>query len=385
MARKIANSDNGAGQLAAPQKAVVPAVDDDSDRPDWAGGKGGPPDKGQGGGKPDSAGTNKGDLYGDQLVLLRDLDPNDDPFDGDGGGNGEPELDANGNPILVGSNNEPIFYVDIDPSEDEEWEIPAADLPFVQEVDLGRANVARAPDKVMEKALGEALGKIHEATDVDTDAAGRIVCDGVAIDSPLENLALYRYLMTAGETANAANSVTESWASVEAFIATEPKLAALDDFDPSSLLAAAWAKEGHITLDAMLYENTTLGINEVSRNGSVAVTCFNFNDAAGEDYNYDREARYGDTWIRWYEDTDNDGNLDFVEATTVFDAVFNGKPWADSYVELSGDNLIVTSANEAGVNDFAQAADDARAVILFMHDNYGAIEVPPPDSDVLIG
>jgi hypothetical protein len=56
-----------------------------------------------GGGKPDGAGSKKGDLFGDQYVLLRDVDPSD------GGGSGEPVLDANGNPILVGTNGLPIF------------------------------------------------------------------------------------------------------------------------------------------------------------------------------------------------------------------------------------------------------------------------------------
>lgn len=144
---------------------------------------------GTGGGKPPGAGSKKGDLYGDQYILLRDVDPSD------GGGSGEPVLDANGQPILVGSDGSLIYF---EANTDGDYEIPATSLPYVQEVELERANVARAPDKVMEKSLVEALEKIETASIVSVDPAGRIVCDGVTIDSPLENLALYKYLMTAG-------------------------------------------------------------------------------------------------------------------------------------------------------------------------------------------
>lgn len=96
---------------------------------------------GMGGGKPPGAGTKKGDLFGDQYILLRDIDPTD------GGGSGEPVLDENGQFILVGSNGSLIYF---EQNIDGDYEIPADALPFVQEVELERANVARAPDKVME-------------------------------------------------------------------------------------------------------------------------------------------------------------------------------------------------------------------------------------------
>ena len=40
-------------------------------------GEGGSGGKGGGGGKPDGAGSKKDDLFGDQYVLLRDVDPSD--------------------------------------------------------------------------------------------------------------------------------------------------------------------------------------------------------------------------------------------------------------------------------------------------------------------
>ena len=63
----------GGGQGGKKGMDKVLEADDDSDRPPWAGGNPGEnPHSGGGDGKPDSAGTMKGDEYGDLLVLKRD-------------------------------------------------------------------------------------------------------------------------------------------------------------------------------------------------------------------------------------------------------------------------------------------------------------------------
>lgn len=318
------------------------------------GGSGG--GNGSGGGKPDHAGTKKGDLYGDQYVLLRDVDPID------GGGNGEPVLDANGQQILVGTDGSLIHYVYDAATGD--YIIPADKLSLVQTVELGRANVARAPEKVMEKSLNEALSKVMSAEEVTADAAGRLMCDGVTIDSPLENLALYQYLMTAGGEL-AWPAVRDAW--------PDP-LATLEGWDPSSLLGAAFDKSMPISMDAVLYQNTTLGVNISNTQGT---TYFDFTDQNSESYSHSREERWGDVYIQWYEDIDADGDLELVEPTTVFEAVFGSQEWTDQYLTAGG---ILASADRSGVNDFAQAVEDARAVINFMHEHPGAIEVPALDS-----
>ena len=313
--------------------------------------------KGQGGGRPENpgSGSDKGDLYGDQYVLLRDFNP------ADGGGNGESVLDANGQPILVGSDGS-LIYFEMDPATGD-YEIPADKVDLVQEVELGRANVARAPDAVMQKSLDEAMSKIMAATVVGTDAAGRITVDGVAIDSPLENMALYQYLMTAGGQ--------QSWVSVQNY--WPESIAALPNWDPSSLLGAAFDKFTPISIDAVLYQNTTLGVNLVT--GS-SVEYFDFTVDGGEAYNYSREARWGDTYIQWYQNLDDDPDLELVEPTSVYDAVFGGQEWNDQYLQSDGS---IQPATSAGANDFAQAVEDARAVIYFMHENLGAIEVTAPE------
>lgn len=315
--------------------------------------------QGGGGGKPVT-----GDLYGDQYVLLRDLDPTDS------GGNGEPVLDENGQPILIGTDGRLIYFVE---GAEGDFEIAPEDLPYTQTVELERANVARAPDRVMEKSLTEALAKIDAATEISLDPAGRILCDGVAIDSPLENLALYKYLMTSGGDSSWPE-VTDHWP--DAFKALLGGNLLDPDWDPSSLLGAAFSKESPITLDAVLYENSVLGVNGVSTvNGETLIDYLGFATVGGETYTYDREARFKDIWIQWYEDTDGDPNTLELVTDTVFNAVFKGQQWADSYRD--------SAADLGGVNDFAQSADDSRAVINFMHEHYGAIEVPAPTSETL--
>lgn len=347
------------------------------------GGVGGPPDHanpgGQGGGRPDGAGSKKGDLYGDQYVLLRDMDPTD------GGGDGQPVLDANGQPILIGSDGTTTFPIYFEADAEGDFEIPPDMVPYVQEVELERANVARAPDHVTEKALDEALSKIAVAETVATDMAGRLVLDGVTIDSPLENLALYHYLMTAGGKSGWPD-VVDHWPDALKALAgadlTDP------DWDPSSLLGAAFSKALPVTLDAVIAENTVLGVNEVSQvNGVTTIAYFDFTvgdgtAAATESYDYDRQDQYGDTYVRWFENTDGDPDLEAQEGW-LMDVVFGGQTWSDTYIAVdpdSADQFVEIDATDSGINDFAQAVDDARAVINFMHE-YMAVEINPPLPD----
>ncbi|NDW00055.1 hypothetical protein [Salipiger sp. PrR002] len=339
---------------------------------------------GNGGGRPTGAGVKKGELFGDMYVLLRDLDPTD----GDGG-NGEPVLDGNGNPILVGSDGDPIFYVADPASEDPanpDWILDPDREAFTLEVELERANVARAPDKVMEKALDAALEKIATADpgSVGTDLAGRITyeIDGTeaTIDSPVENLALYRYLMTQDADGSDAGGwsidLITAWPEpLQALVGDDPENPA---WDPSSLLGAAFSKEGEVTLDGMLYENSVLGVNAVSQSQSgVDIDYFEFSDAGGETYNYDRNARYDGVEVGYYMNIDDDPDLEYQEGF-IMDLVFGGEGWDDNYLVLAdgGQSFTEEDATGSGANDFAQAADDARAVIFFMHEyNAFALEI----------
>jgi len=74
----------------------------------------------------------------------------------------------------------------------------------IPEVELGRLNVARSPGHVLSQALSEAISGINSNDTLYTgtfDAANEAILDGTAvrIDSPLENLALYKELLVDGQ------------------------------------------------------------------------------------------------------------------------------------------------------------------------------------------
>ncbi len=299
----------------------IPAAEEDSDRPVWAGVKGG---KSGGGGKPAGAGTKKGDLFGDMVVLLRDA--NGVPIltaDGlvqviayvyDASGNLVPLKDASGNLVVIPYTSEGELATTVTIGTTTYDVYPA-------EVDLGRLSVGRAPTKVLQHSLDEALAKLTATGAVITlDASGRLVVNGTAIDSPLENLALYLDYMKDGSIAGV----------------TLPA-----GFNPAALFAAAADKTGTITVDTIVYMNSILGIN-------TATSYYDFST-----YNYDR-------YTTWKDKTATVLVLkDGVYVPTVvnlYDAVFNDTNWVDP-------------TPTGGADDFATAANDYLQVIEFIHDN----------------
>ncbi|HEY9145596.1 MAG TPA: hypothetical protein VIN36_02840 [Thiobacillus sp.] len=306
----------GKGGEASKKIFRIPAAEEDSDRPVWAGVKGG---KSGGGGKPAGAGSKKGDLFGDMVVVLRDA--NGVPIltsDGlvqviayvyDASGNLVPLKDASGNLVVI-------------PYVDGELATTINGVPvYSAEVDLGRLSVGRAPSKVLDHSLTEALSKLTSGT-VTLDSTGRLAVDGVTIDSPLENLALYDKYMTTGSL---------------------PGVTLPAGFNPASLLAAASDKYGSISVDTVVYMNSILGINS-------GTTYYDFSTT-----NYDR-------YTTWKNATatvlvyDAAKNVYVPTVVNLYDAVFNSTNWVDPTAT-------------GGADDFATAADDYRAVIEFVHDN----------------
>ena len=187
---------------------------------------------GGGGGPPTSPGASgKGDLYGDQWVIYRNED-------------GVPIVDDNGcvRPILyapdyvketcliklVGdtdpdAGNPSSGYSDdnalplctvpassdvttraafaVAAAEEEEEEVAVCDvvpeqLTLVKEAELSRLNVSRAMAKVIDQQLNDVTTTLKAAgNDIRLDEAGRLVANGDTIDSPLQNLAIFRELM----------------------------------------------------------------------------------------------------------------------------------------------------------------------------------------------
>ena len=320
-ARKGASQAGKGGKGGSMEDRVFRAEpDDDSDRPDWAGVKGG---KAGGGTKPPGAGTKKGDLFGDMVVLLRDENGEPILVDGllqviafvyDEEGNVVPLLNADGELQVIPYNPEGELATQMVVDGTTYSVVPA-------EVDLGRLSVGRSPEKVLDKALTDSLAKLTgDLAVVTLDATGRLVVNGVTIDSPLENLALYDVYMSTGEI---------------------PGVTLPAGFSPASLFAAAADKTSSIIVDTVVYMNAILGIDSTT-----TTTYFST-------YEYDRSTTWdGKEAVVLVLQDDGTYKEDTVN---LYDAVFNLTDW--------------DSATVGGADAFAQAADDYLQVLEFVHDN----------------
>lgn len=284
---------------------------EDSDRPTTAGVKGG-----KGGGGQASSGTKKGDLYGDLFVLLRD------PVTGapilNSAGQVQP-LDANGNLIQLNADGTPV------------------DASQTVEVEFGRLSVSRSPSKVSDHSLAEALSKLTANGAVITlDASGRLVVNGSEIDSPLENLALYKAIanltgtnrtITITSTAKDGSApVTSTW--------TVPATVNIDQLK-ASLLAGAGDKTGVISLETVMRLNPILGVTDDLSKVS-----------------YDRKATYDGKMVTVLV-KQPDGVTYVATPVDLYTAVFNG----------------VNDTTSTGAADFASSVNDALQVLEFVHDN----------------
>lgn len=291
--------------------------DEDSDRPDYAGQRGGPEDHG---GRPSDAGSG-GDLVGDMYVILRD-DNGVPILNGDGF---VQPIDASGNPIPLDAEGAPI------------------DPTLAIAVELGRLNVGRSPDRVLDRRAEEVVTMLNSATAVSLDAAGRLVVtiDGVAktIDSPLENLAIYLALMTQGTIPGVTDLPgTEFDHLVDGVFTTADMLSAV------SFLAAATDKASVLTADDIAYINVILAIN-TARNGDVT-----YSDVDYSSFAYDRSDAYGDVTATVLVLQPNGSYV--PTEVRIYDVVFGGVDYSAS----------------GTFSAFAQAAEDSRAIINYIHE-----------------
>ncbi|NVC94990.1 hypothetical protein FC650_15340 [Vibrio natriegens] len=375
------------------------SADDSSDRPDWAGTPGRSDEKpGRGNNQP---GVSKGDLYGDLLIIVRD-------------DNGEPvkytwdwdELDAtlyvpqqddNGcfQPIANEQAVDPITGEPLPALPDEfQMLIPLnSDCEIVEslegyegydfasygeEVDFGRLSVARSPADVIEASYKEAMSNINNAISLRTDPAGRIeveVTENVfkTIDSPLENLALYKELMLNGYLPGLTLSI-DQLGDLSHLLAKGnddgiKELTPEDLHTAAALLAGAGDKFGYITLDLVININTILGINDVNRNDS------NLNENGYFDfslYSYDREDAYGEKQVGLLlpgkvpsTDPDNPVMISSLkyQSVSLLDTGVNPKAFTDGQEETEF------------ARGFTQAADDSLRVINYIH-NWGLPDLP---------
>jgi len=278
-------------------------------------------------GKPTGAGTKKGDLLGDLYVILRDANgvPILDQY-----GHVQP-LDADGNPIpLTPEGDIVVGYEDLT--------VP---------VEFSRLSVSRSPDKVLNKSYDEAIKALNDATAITTDASGRLVVtvndQTSTIDSPLENLALYQALLNNGYLPGFVPKDGVSLGSLSSLV--DKTTTQQDLLQAASFLAAASDKAGSISDDTVVYTDSILGITGTTPIvGADGKSYYDFSSAT-----YDRSAAYPGTVT--YLKSNGDGTYTSV-TVPILDAVFGGTNYTGTQLDA-----------------FTQAADDARAVIEFVHDN----------------
>lgn len=320
-----AGDDSGRPEDKGGRPEDVGGGDEDSDRPDWAGVPGGSADRGT---PPDAGGG--GDLYGDLYVILRD-------------DQGVPVLSDAGfvQPVAEDGTLIPL---------DEEGHV--IDETLVQEVDIGRLNVSRAPEDVLAGRSDEIVKLLNNADAISFDPAGRliIIIDGEesTIDSPLENLAIYTALMDTGSIDGVDNPVVTSLFLADGKQTDEDLEAA------AAFLAAATDKSGVLTTDEIAYINLILGIAPDVIDG----TEVQYSDVDFTDFSYDREDTYDGvkTTILVQQD---DGSW-LPEEIDVYETVFNSTN---------------SDVDDGTIDAFTQAADDARMVINYIHE-YAVPVVP---------
>jgi hypothetical protein len=252
-----------------------------------------------------------------------------------------------------------------------------------QEVDFGRINEARSPEDVFQSQLEDVVIKLTTADCVTLDPAGRLVASTVAadetvststIDSPLQNLAIYRQLMLNGTLGF-----------------TLPG----NPYDTAARgLGAASDKAGEFNVDMLAYLNSIMGLSDLATPTVLDKICIDMREEVkgviqlvekcflnygpdtydangqliiGADYLYDRSTNFGalpdpayipeegpeEGWFEYSYLISEEPPTFGIDQGPIMGAVFDDLP----------------GFSDGNIGGFAQAIDDTRAVIEFMHTN----------------
>jgi hypothetical protein len=265
-----------------------------------------------------------------------------------------------------------------------------------QEVDFGRINAARSPDEVFDSQLADVVVNLATADCVTLDPAGRLVAsrdvEGEAlsgtIDSPLQNLAIYKQLMLTG---------------------TIGVPLPADTLDTAARgIGAGSDKSGEVNVDLVAYLNQIMGLSatttstildpklcetyreEVQGVIQLVEKCFldygNYEYERATNFSTDFESLPAPAYIPaddprdgWFEYLAWDPLSGLEDPTfkvlmgPILDAVFCVDPVLGPVNPDFVTQLCTTPAEVAdgflgnNIGGFAQAADDTRAVIDFMH------------------
>ena len=337
------------------------------------GGPGKPPDTGNGGGgggNPNKgAGQKLGDLYADLWVVARDV--NGVPVTTELGGATclQPITDvwfdgaqsvASGYPYAT-----TMYYIPLvgdlptvmaeaeDEDELEPCDVQADYAYLVEEVDLGRLNLGRAPERVLRKQLGD-VELFMASGDIALDASGRFTrsIDDIVVqtlDSPLANLAAFQSILNTGLIGSTPVPIVDL---------TTLELTAAQ-------LAAGAPKEGFvITVDTVQYLNRILGIPQDTTYMPTIPPIPTGDEEAFLDFSgfsYTRSATFPGC-VEWYPI----GSSELVNAQLADVALVGG--------ELTG----------SGIDGYVKFAEDAHQVLVYLHalgDNVQQVD-PITKSDV---
>jgi hypothetical protein len=212
-------------------------------------------------------------------------------------------------------------------------DVQAAYATAVVPVDFGRLSVGRSPESVLAKQLADVTTLMTTGGAVlALDASGRIVVNGAAIDSPLQSLAIYQQLLEKGNVAG---------------------VASIGDLNSKQLAAAAFAaaadKTAAQTIDTVQFMNRILKIpTDTTVLGTLPGPAGEkFVDYTG--FNYNRATMFPG-YITYWDLTGTTPVL--IEKKSIIDAVFASN----------------AGAAYTGAKAFASMVDDARQVLLFVHD-----------------
>ena len=281
-----------------------------------------------------------------------------------------------GDRVVVPTVSTPVDGGWLIPVDQYNCSVEAQFSTFTQEVDFGRINQARSPDSVFASQLEDVLIKLATADSTSLDPAGRMVAStcGIdevtttsTIDSPLQNLAVYRQLMLTGSIG-----------------VPLPQGAGVLDTAARGLGVAS-DKGGEVDVDTVAYLNQAMGLDVASTilpklsetyreevQGEIQLVTKYFLDYGA--FGYSRATNFGALPSPAY-----------IPATGpqagVFEYLAVLDPGVPTFTIVQGPIMGAVFADEPGITTgniggFAQASDDTRAVINFMHD------WPMPDADV---
>jgi hypothetical protein len=335
---------------------------------------------GGGGGGGGGAGTPSPPDYGDLIILLRNANgvPIPSEQNGDTGLCWQPIAFNVGDEVLCPAtclvDSYPTPGTDVVSVDQATCAVAAGCSGCTHEVEFGRINEARSSDAVFDSQLEDVVISLATADCRTLDPAGRIVASKVddvtldnlakTIDSPLQNLAIYRELIMNGSIG-----------------APLPDGAGVMDTAARGLGAAS-DKSGAVNVDMVAYLNMIMGLSDPGTTtildpklcqnyreevqGTVQIVQKCFLDYSA--YTYGRATNFGALPYPAYipEGDEHDGWFEYLALVPGSDPPLFEIVQGPITTAVFGVDTGDTGGNVGG---FAQASDDTRAVISFMHAN----------------